>query len=197
MKTIMTIIAMIVATSASSATITIEKYTNGDPYILFTGEILYGIDNAALQTAIANTPAAKSIAFNSPGGSVYEGWGIAATIRQSQLSTYIPAYNECLSACTFAFMGGVTRYFSNNGIMGYHPYSYSNYGYGTQHAWYQEGQRDGVDAVRKFQAYVPQYYHWPLADFLTTAYKNSNTYIFYYANSSELASAGIVTHILD
>ena len=51
----------------------------------------------------------KHIEFNSPGGNLLEAIEIAEIIRSFHFATHLPEGNQCISACTSAFLGGFPR----------------------------------------------------------------------------------------
>lgn len=63
--------------------------------------------SAALLEAINSSPEIEEIALGSGGGSVYEAIKAGQTIRRLGLETTL--WNNCYSACTIVFMGGVNR----------------------------------------------------------------------------------------
>jgi hypothetical protein len=50
-----------------------------------------------------------AIEFNSPGGNLFAGLQLGLAIQELGLRTRVPEGNICLSACTYAFLGGVDR----------------------------------------------------------------------------------------
>lgn len=62
---------------------------------------------ARLDAALNRHPTVKVVALGSAGGSVYEAIRAGQNIRSRRLSTVL--WNECLSACTLVFLGGVER----------------------------------------------------------------------------------------
>tara|TARA_B100000575_G_C22745455_1_gene445302 strand:- start:73 stop:513 length:441 start_codon:yes stop_codon:yes gene_type:complete len=52
---------------------------------------------------------------------VFEGLQIAGIIYDKQLATYVPEGAECLSACSFMFLGGATKIVA--GDLGVHQFS--------------------------------------------------------------------------
>jgi hypothetical protein len=49
---------------------------------------------------------APTLCLNSPGGSFAEGLKIARYLRETGVRTHVAAFDECLSACAIAFLGG-------------------------------------------------------------------------------------------
>lgn len=65
-------------------------------------------------------PNLDTLILDSDGGSVFEGRGIGKIVKKSHLSTHVN--RQCLSACTLAFAGGVSRTASINAVFGFHAY---------------------------------------------------------------------------
>ncbi|WP_224824790.1 PAN domain-containing protein [Cognatishimia sp. MH4019] len=74
----------------------------------------------------------STIYFNSPGGSLFGGMELARTIRKHGFSTGVSRLDDagepvrggaiCMSACTFAYLGGVFRYFQDDDVFGVHRF---------------------------------------------------------------------------
>ena len=60
------------------------------------------------------------MALHSPGGSVSAALALGRLLRGREIATEVPAGAACLSACPFAFAGGVTRTVSPDGWLGVH-----------------------------------------------------------------------------
>ena len=79
-----------------------------------------------------NIPRFSTVYFNSPGGSVIVGIELGKVIRKYELRTSISKFNPnkkeaslngiCLSACTFAYIGGEFRFISDEDIFGVHRF---------------------------------------------------------------------------
>ena len=73
-----------------------------------------------------NIPSGTWIALTSPGGSVVGGLQLGQAIRMGGFNTTIGnseySPNNCLSACAYAFLGGVIRYLPPNAKYGLHQY---------------------------------------------------------------------------
>ena len=73
-----------------------------------------------------NLPSGTWIALTSPGGSVVGGLQLGQAIRMGGFNTTIGnseySPNNCLSACAYAFLGGVIRYLPPNAKYGLHQY---------------------------------------------------------------------------
>ena len=62
---------------------------------------------AKLEAALDQSPDVEVVALGSAGGLVYEAMAAGLEIRQRHLETVL--WNNCLSACTLVFLGGVER----------------------------------------------------------------------------------------
>ena len=49
------------------------------------------------------------VVLASPGGKVFEGLQMAGIIYDRKLTTYVPLYTDCVSACAFMFFAGNMR----------------------------------------------------------------------------------------
>ena len=58
--------------------------------------------------------------MSSEGGNIYEARGLARLFRDGNLSTKV--LDECSSACTTAFVGGVERRLKTGARLGFHQY---------------------------------------------------------------------------
>ena len=65
-----------------------------------------------------------TVAFDSPGGSVSDALAIGAAIRESGLDATLNARAVCLSACPYAFAGGVARTIHEDAAFGVHQHSF-------------------------------------------------------------------------
>ena len=63
--------------------------------------------------------------FNSPSGMVIVGVRIGDIIREFQIATYVSKGTFCASACATAWLGGVTRFVSYDGAVGFHGVYYA------------------------------------------------------------------------
>ena len=96
----------------------LELSRDGDAVYL-TGTFEHGITKA-LKALLRQNPKVAGIVLESPGGNTYEGRGVAQTVRNQGLQTYV--FAECFSACTLAFIAGVTRTLGPEAKLGFHQY---------------------------------------------------------------------------
>jgi hypothetical protein len=66
------------------------------------------------------------VKFNSPGGVVIVGVRIGDIIREYQIATYVSKGTFCASACAIAWLGGVKRFVSYDGAVGFHGVYYAD-----------------------------------------------------------------------
>ena len=71
-----------------------------------------------LKRTLDERPSVRLIILESPGGVAAEGSRLQRLIRERRLNTLVEA--DCFSACAFAFLGGVERYISIEGRLGFH-----------------------------------------------------------------------------
>jgi hypothetical protein len=105
-----------------------------DPCVLATGEIDKG---AARQfrdfVRKSGINAGSTVVFDSPGGVVLESLALGRAIRDAGLFTAIGRYDaakgefttgaQCLSACAYAFLGGVQRDVATKARYGVHQFA--------------------------------------------------------------------------
>lgn len=100
--------------------------------ILATGEIEKGA--AEEFTTFARThrvPRGATVIFDSPGGVLLESLKLGRAIREAGLFTAVGRYEdgffttggECISACAYAFLGGVQRRVAGDGRVGVHQFA--------------------------------------------------------------------------
>jgi hypothetical protein len=72
----------------------------------------------SLEETLQNAPGVETVVLDSGGGWQHEAEHVAAVIAKRKLATYVE--NNCYSACTLAFLGGVTRELGPQGTLGFH-----------------------------------------------------------------------------
>lgn len=87
------------------------------------GEIKSG-DQALIAQSVSKQDNKESVylAFNSPGGDLFEAVKIGQYIRSMNFNTVIGRGKVCYSACFFSFIGGITRQVSPTGKLGVHQF---------------------------------------------------------------------------
>jgi hypothetical protein len=80
-------------------------------------------DAVRFAAALTAAKPVDEVQLYSPGGSLYEGIKIGILIRNRGLSTRVPDGMRCVSACNFAFMGGVVRNVDPSGSFEVHMFS--------------------------------------------------------------------------
>jgi hypothetical protein len=99
---------------------------NGTRYILVSGEFDYSDDLSAFN-ALVRSHNPVVVTFNSPGGNPYKAMELGRLIRTHQLNTLQLRGMECASACSLAYIGGVSR-LAAPGSIGVHKSSFSTSG---------------------------------------------------------------------
>ncbi|SDR33851.1 hypothetical protein [Pseudovibrio sp. Tun.PSC04-5.I4] len=81
-------------------------------------------DDIGQLRSVVQTLNVDTIIFNSPGGNITKALEYGTLIRSLQMNTIQLRSFECASACSLAFIGGVSRY-AEPGSIGVHQSSYS------------------------------------------------------------------------
>jgi ATP-dependent protease ClpP protease subunit len=101
----------------------LEEYTltltDDGTRIHVKGDIALGI-TAEMTALLRRFPTVNGIVFNSNGGRVAAGRGLAQLIKRNELDTYV--FGTCKSACATAFIGGATRILGRDGKLGFHQF---------------------------------------------------------------------------
>ncbi|MGV1758124.1 SH3 domain-containing protein [Rhizobium sp. A22-96] len=120
---------------------------DGRRYILVKGSFDSGDDLSKFGKAVKSYRA-NSVTFDSPGGNVSKALELGRMIRSLGLTTVAVRVQECSSACSLAFLGGVVR-FADAGSIGVHKTSFAD----------TKGMRveDAVAAVQAITADVISY----------------------------------------
>lgn len=122
---------------------------DGSRWIHATGDITRA-DGAALNGLLSRQPVPyRWIVFDSAGGSVLGSLDVGRVLRNRGMAVLVPPGGRCLSACFFAFIGGVHRQIADGGGLGVHQF------YGA------DGSAEAVEAgaqviVADLVAYVRQ-----------------------------------------
>jgi hypothetical protein len=87
--------------------------------LVFSGEIAPGTTKTVTAFLAAN-PDVETLSLTGHGGNIYEARGLAKMAREAQLDTL--ALDVCSSACTVAFIGGVSRRLAPGARLGFHQY---------------------------------------------------------------------------
>ena len=119
---------------------------------------------------------------------------MASHIRNEGLDTAV--WGDCLSACTYAFMGGINRYMNLSANMGFHPsWAPTSDNQLTLSELSDIAQHDAVDTVAKFvwYAYDGEVDITYTTEFLSKVYSETWSHGMYYATPNELLQANIVT----
>jgi hypothetical protein len=87
--------------------------------IRYIGEFRPGSTKALAALLMAN-PNAQTVVISSEGGNIFEARGVSKLIKNAGLDTQ--ARGICSSACTIAFIGGVSRTLEGDTLLGFHQY---------------------------------------------------------------------------
>lgn len=94
----------------SRGALAMDMQVVGDQLIL-SGHVV-DIDARKIESALASAPISTVILRNSPGGDTATGIRVGEMFRQRGLRTAVSGY--CYSACSTMFLGGRTRYFTDD-----------------------------------------------------------------------------------
>lgn len=92
----------------------------GGGKLVATGTITPGISEAFAAEIARRGDYIKSVALNSPGGSVSDAMAMGRLIREKKFSTEVEAGKYCASSCPLAFFGGVERRAGDKAAIGVH-----------------------------------------------------------------------------
>ncbi len=110
-------------TGTAAAADFLEKTSaDGSSYLLLQGRIDEGDAKRLEQLLFSGKVGSRTVAFNSPGGSLWEGVLMGRILRYRGFNTYVRPGEECVSACLFAFMGGEQRFVYPKGELGGHQF---------------------------------------------------------------------------
>ncbi len=107
----------------AALTFTKGQTDDGLRYVLVAGEFEFK-ESLGEFSRIVTTHQPDFVSFNSGGGNVAKAMELGRLIRGRGLNTLQLRANECASACSLAFMGGVKR-FAEPGSIGVHKSSYT------------------------------------------------------------------------
>lgn len=97
------------------------RILNAGREVEFSGGIAFGATRE-LERILDAASEVQTVHLNSRGGRIGEAEKMHDLIRRRHLDTYTA--NECLSACTIAYLGGVKRYLNRRGRLGFHAGSF-------------------------------------------------------------------------
>lgn len=120
MRAALALAAALVATPALSLTFTVGE--GDERWILAQGTIEAG-DADTLFDLVHDDETITHVVFQSGGGSVVEAMRIGRLIRSFDMNTLVEPDGYCLSACFFAFAGGVDRGVPASAQLGVHQFS--------------------------------------------------------------------------
>lgn len=96
-----------------------ELRREGRTALLLKGEFKKG-DTGRVAKYLSQNSNTQEILFHSPGGLLKEGIQIGQDIRRRSLLTRIPTKASCVSACVWAFLGGIIRIVDKDAKVGVH-----------------------------------------------------------------------------
>jgi len=88
--------------------------------IHMSGDFRIGVTKD-LRNLLQKHPSVLGVVFNSDGGRVSEGRGVAKLMKENGLEAFV--FGICKSACVTAFTGGKLRTLGPNGKLGFHQFS--------------------------------------------------------------------------
>jgi hypothetical protein len=89
----------------------------GDKVVIVEGHLGFGTTNR-FRELIERSPKVRLVSLQSYGGRAAEGFALMKEIADRRLNTL--AWQECMSACTAAYLGGVERYATDETRFGFH-----------------------------------------------------------------------------
>jgi hypothetical protein len=108
--------------------------------LILSGPVV-GDEPRKVTEALATTPQIDTVILrNSPGGDAPAGYQVGELLRERGLRTAVSGY--CYSSCSRMFLGGRTRYFTDD-----YPAEYTNVGF---HGHYDANGHLNADMVRQY-----------------------------------------------
>ena len=151
--------------------------------VLIRGTLELGITRK-LRDTLDSDGAIKAVTLSSVGGNIYEARGLAKLFHEKGLRTQV--FDECSSACTTAFIGGIERLLKPGARLGFHQYRIeANYTVLGANPKLEEEK----DEALYLQAGVS-------ADFVRHMH-SAKPEAMWYPETSELIGAGVVTALAE
>ncbi len=116
-------VTVVVASSASAASITSTLSKENKTIVLLNGEIAEGDADrlkAIIKSANDFGRPISGMRLNSPGGSLLEGTKLAELINYAKIATVVANGTKCASACFLAFAAGSQKFVSYTASIGVH-----------------------------------------------------------------------------
>lgn len=136
-----------VAPAQARLAYTTQASEGGDRFLIVSGAFEFN-DNLSGFRAVVSKEQPVFVVFDSPGGNVVKAIELGRLVRALGLSTVQVRTSECASACSLAFLGGVSRA-AQPGSIGVHKSSFSDTSGLRTH--------DAVSAVQQLTADVIGY----------------------------------------
>jgi hypothetical protein len=134
-----TLFALTLMALMPAQTLGMELKVVGNQLILSGGVV--GDEPEKVREALANSPEIDTVVLrNSPGGDAPAGYQVGQMLRERGIRTAVSGY--CYSSCSRMFLGGTTRYFTDD----YLPES-NNVGF---HGHYDRGGHLNANRVRQY-----------------------------------------------
>ena len=93
----------------------------------------------------------NNIYLSSAGGYLYDGYSLGKLFRENGMTTVVTGHQECASSCATAFLGGLYRKMSGNGVLIFHsPYTRTGIGINCD----DKGQVSGL--AKYYNQYMSQ-----------------------------------------
>ncbi len=115
---------MAVAPAQARLTYTTQASEGGDRFLIVSGAFEFSDDLSDFRAVVAKEQPVF-VVFDSPGGNVVKAIQLGRLVRALGLSTVQVRTFECASACSLAFLGGVSRA-AQPGSIGVHKSSFSD-----------------------------------------------------------------------
>lgn len=116
----------------------------------------------AVHRALDNNPGIRTVVLAGPGGRVSVGFALYTMFRERKLATRVD--DECASACTVAFLGGVDRGISPGGRLGFHRGSFPGLGDSDMYESNRDFRRFLVDQAKLTPQFVDRVFATPPDD---------------------------------
>lgn len=98
------------------------QIVDGRRILIAEGEVMQG-ESIRLSQALTGYRPIDEVWFNSPGGAALEGPQMGRVLRARGLMVRLPSHFACISACSYAFLGGAVRVVDPGAYYGVHMFS--------------------------------------------------------------------------
>lgn len=157
----------------------IRSHNNDSSSVTVQG--LFGVAATRQLTAYLDEhPDVHTLVLHSAGGNIFEARGVGRLIRKRRLSTHVDRL--CVSACTLAFVSGLSRTASAQAVFGFHAYRIDSE---SQLAWLDTEKQQQMDR-QQFEASGVS------PEFLNQLY-SADANSLWYPSHEEMQAAGFLT----